>query len=239
MDRGQARGGNSGASWRWDGLCGRQRCKYLIRSIIHLSLSFRLTWNTQLQKNLHALGDPGSSTGRRNIPSQIEVPATSNPIVTVSGLHSSGSEGPEELEKLRALCEMAKEHLWMLDCLANPGAVSVRHQGQDGAEDTPGASLSLICNELPLQPPAAPHAGLDLTTPERQIEHPALPSEHPTALIKESRTKPPAPVTHPAHRSQHSSSPLAPNNTLSTSQVRRSTRRSTGSKYYEIHYFFE
>jgi len=118
----------------------------------------------------------------------------------------------------------------MLDWLANPGAVSVRHQGYDGAEDTPSAGLSMICDALPLSPPAAPHAGLDLTTPERPIEHPSPPSEHPPATINESPTQPPAPVTHPTRGSQNHSSPLAPNNTLSTPQVRRSGRGSTGSK---------
>jgi len=150
--------------------------------------------------------------------------------VTASGLHSSGPSGPSELEKLRALREMAKEHPWMLDWLANRGAVSVKHQGHDGAEDTPPASLSMICDAHPLSPPAAPHAGLDLTTPERPIEHPSPPPEHPPATINKSPTQPPAPVTHPARGSQNRSSPLAPNNSLSTPQVRRSARRSTGSK---------
>jgi len=145
-------------------------------------------------------------------------------------LHSSGPSGPSELAKLAPLREMAKEHPWMLDWLANPGAVSVRHQGHDGAEDTPPTSLSMICDALPLSPPAAPHAGLDLKSPERPIEHPSPPPEHLPATINESPTQPPAPLTHPARGSQNLSFPLAPNNTLSTSQVRRSARRSTGSK---------
>jgi len=118
----------------------------------------------------------------------------------------------------------------MLDWLANPGAVSVRVQGHDGTEHTPPASLSMICDALPLSPPAAPHAGLDLTAPERPIEHPSPLLEHPPATINESPTQPPAPVTHPARGSQNHSSPLAPNNTLSTPQVRRSATHSTGSK---------
>jgi len=118
----------------------------------------------------------------------------------------------------------------MLDWLANPGAVSVRLQGHDGAEDTPPARLSMICAALPLSPPAAPHAGLDLTTPERPIEHPSPPPESLPATINESPTQPSAPVTHPARGSQNRSSPLPPNNTLSTPQVHRSARRSTGSK---------
>jgi len=118
----------------------------------------------------------------------------------------------------------------MLDWLANPGAGSVRHQGHDGAEDTPPASLSMICDALPLSRPAAPHAGLDLTASERPIEHPSPPPEHQPATIKESPTQPPAPVTHPARGSQNRSSPLSPNNTLSTPLVRRSARRITGSK---------
>jgi len=156
-----------------------------------------------------------------------------------SGLHSSGPSGLSELEKLGAVREMAKEHPSMLDWLANQEAVSVRHQGQDGAKDTPPASVSMICDALPLSPPVAPHAGLDLGTPERPTEHPSPPPEHPPATINESPAEPPAPVTPPARRSQNGSSPLAPNNTLSTPQVRRSARRSTGSKLNEIHYFFE
>ena len=145
-------------------------------------------------------------------------------------LHSSGPSGPSELEKLRALHDMAKDHPWMLDWLANPGAVSARHQGHDGGEDTPPPSQSMICDALPLLPQTAPHAGLDLTTPERPIAHPSPPPKHPPATIQESPTQPPAPVTHPARRSQNRSSPLASNNTLSTPQVRPSARRSTGSK---------
>jgi len=160
----------------------------------------------------------------------MEVPASSNPIATGSGLHSSAPSGPSELEKLRELREMAKEDPWMLDWLANPGAVSVRHQGHDGAEDTPPASLSPICDALPLSPPAAPHAGLDLTTPERPIEHLSHPPEHGLAPTNESPTQQPAPVTHPARGSQNCSSPQALNNSLSTAQVRRSARHSTGSK---------
>ena len=89
----------------------------------------------------------------------------------------------------------------MLDWLANPGAVSVRHQGHDGAEDTPPARLSIVCDALLLSPPVAPHAGLDLTPPERPIEHPSPPPEHPPATINESLTRPPPPVTHPARGS--------------------------------------
>jgi len=117
----------------------------------------------------------------------------------------------------------------MLDWLANPGAVSVRYQGHDGAEDTPPASLSMICDALPLSPPTAPHAWLDLTTLERPINHPSPPPEHPPATINESPTQPQAPVTYPARGSQNRSSPLAPNNPLSTPQVCRSARRSTGT----------
>jgi len=134
---------------------------------------------------------------------------------------------------------MAKEHLWMLDWLPNPGAIFVRHPVHDGVEDTPPASLSMICDALPLSPRVAAHAGLGLTTLKKLIEHPAPPPEHPPATINESPTQPPAPVTHPACGSQNSSSPLAPNNTLSMPQVRRSARRSTGSKYNESHYFFQ
>ena len=118
----------------------------------------------------------------------------------------------------------------MLDWLANPGAVSVRHQGHDSAENTSPASLYMSWDALPLSPPAASHSGLDLTTPERPIEHLSPPPEHPPATITESPTQPPAQVTHPARGSQNCSSPLAPNNTLSTPQVRRSARCSTGSK---------
>jgi len=128
------------------------------------------------------------------------------------------------------LAEMAKKHPWMLDWQANPGAVSVRHNGHDSTENTPAASLSMICDELPLSPPAAPHAGLDLTTPERLIEHLFPPPEYPPATINEFPTQPPALVTYPTPGSQNRSSQLALNNTLSTSQVRCSARHSMDSK---------
>jgi len=115
--------------------------------------------------------------------------------------------------------EMAKEYLWMLDWLANPGAVSVRHQGHNRAEDTPPASLSMVCDELPLWPPVAPHAGLNLKTLDRPIEHSSPKPEHLPATINESQTQPGAPVTHAAHGSQNHRSPLAPNNTRSTPLV--------------------
>ena len=159
--------------------------------------------------------------------------------MTASGLHPSGASGPSELRKLRALREMAKEHPWMLDWLAKPGAVSVRNQGHNAAEDTPPVIVSIICNGLPLSPPGAPHAGLDLTTPERLIDHPSPPPEYLLATINESPTQPLAPVRHPARGSHNCSSALAQNNALSTPQVRRSASRCTGSKYNEIHYFFE
>jgi len=127
----------------------------------------------------------------------------------------------------------------MLDWLANPGAVSVRHQGQDGVKDTPPASLSIICDALPLSAPAAPQAGLSLTTPERPIEHPSPPPDYPLATINEFMTQPPAPVTLPAAGSQNHCSPLAQNNTLSTSHVRPLARRSMGSKYTLIHSIFD
>ena len=148
--------------------------------------------------DLKALGDPGPATRRRNIPSQIEVLASSYPIPMASGWYSSGPSGPSPLEKLRVLHEMAKEHPWMLLWLAKPGAVSLRHQGHNGAEDTPPASLSMICNKFPLAPPAAPHARLVLTTPERPIEHPFPPPEYTPATINKSLTPPPALEIHQA-----------------------------------------
>jgi len=71
----------------------------------------------------------------------------------------------------------------MVDWLVNPEAVSVRHQGHDGAENTPPASLSMICDPLPVSPPAAQDSGLDLTTPEKPIEPPSPPPEHPPPTI--------------------------------------------------------
>ena len=109
----------------------------------------------------------------------------------------------------------------MLDCLANAGAVAVRHQGHDGAEDTPPASQSMICDALPISPATAEHAGLNRTTPERPIEHPSSQPGHPPATMNESPTQPPTPVTHPARGSHNHSTLLAPNNTLFTSQVLR------------------
>jgi len=76
----------------------------------------------------------------------------------------------------------------MLNWLVNPGVVSMRRQGHDGTKDTPPGSLSMICDELPLLPPTAPHTGLYLTIPERQIEHPSPLSQHLPATINKSPT---------------------------------------------------
>ena len=120
--------------------------------------------------------------------------------------------------------------LWLLDWRAHPGGVSARHQGQNGAEDIPLGSLAMICEKLPLSPPAAPHAGFDLMTPERPIEPFSPTTEYPPATIKESPTQLLAPVTNPAFRSQNRSFPPPPKNTLSATLVRRSVRHSMGSK---------
>jgi len=104
----------------------------------------------------------------------------------------------------------------MLHWLANSGVVSVRPHGHDGAKDTPPASLSMICDELPLSHPTAPDLGLDLMTLERPIKHPSPPPEHLPATINQSPTQPQPPRTFPVHRSQNPSSPPAVNNILSS-----------------------
>jgi len=147
-----------------------------------------------------------------------------------SGLQSSGPSGPSELEKVWGRYEMAMEHPWMLDWLANPGAIIVQHQWHHSKYDTPPASVSMICDALPLLPRAAPNAKLNSTTLERPLEHPSPLPEHPPATLNESPTQLPAPVTRPVHVTQNSSSPLALNNTLSTSQVLHSARPSLGSE---------
>ena len=151
-------------------------------------------------------------------------------MTTASGLHSSGSSAPSEIEKLRALREMTKEHPWMLNMMANPRLVAGRTQGHDGPEDTPPPSLSMFCDELPVSPPAGPRPSLDLTTPPRQMEHDSPPPELLPPTINESPTQPPAPVTSPACGTPNPSSPPATNTTQCTDQVHRLARRPTGSK---------
>jgi len=147
------------------------------------------------------VGDPGPSTRQRNIPSQIEVPVSSNPIGQVSGVSSSDPSGPSELEKLPALCEIVTQHPWMRDLVVNPGLIGIRPQRHDGAEDTPSASLSMFCDKCPLAPPATPLAGLDHANPKRLIEHPSPVLDVLSPTTNMSPTQPPDSVIPPACRS--------------------------------------
>jgi len=105
-------------------------------------------------KKEELIGDVGPGTGRSRpinmpgvIPSQIEVPVSSNPIRLASGLSCLGPSGPSELEKLCALHEVAKQLPWMLDLLETLVLVGVIPQGKDGTENTLPASQSMFCDE--------------------------------------------------------------------------------------------
>ena len=104
----------------------------------------------------------------------MEEPARSNRFAPGLGVPASGTSGPSESEMLQKLRKFAQENPWATDFLANPGLVTVRPQGNDGAEDTPPAG-PMTRDERPVSPPipAAPVANLEVSTSERTIEHPS------------------------------------------------------------------
>jgi hypothetical protein len=162
---------------------------------------------------------------------QIEEPASSNRFAPVSGEPASGTSGPSKSEMLEKLRKFAQENPWATNFLANPGLVTVRPQGHDGAEDTPPAE-PMILNEHPVSPPspAAPAANLDPSTPERTIEHPSPTTQSPPSPTNVAPTQPPASVTPPVRGSSNQSSEHAPEKTPSAPEIRRSGRRRTGGK---------
>ena len=158
---------------------------------------------------------------------QMEEPASSNRFAPGSGV-PSGTSGPSESEMLQKLRKFAQENPWATNFLSNPGLVTLRPQGNDGAEDTPPAG-PMIRDERPVSPPAAPAANLDLSTPERTIEQPSHTTQLPPST-NVALTQPPASVTPPARGSSIQSSEHTPENTPSAHELRRSGRRRPGGK---------
>ena len=157
----------------------------------------------------------------------MEEPASSNRFAPGSGV-PSGTSGPSESEMLQKLRKFAQENPWATNFLSNPGLVTLRPQGNDGAEDTPPAG-PMIRDERPVSPPAAPAANLDLSTPERTIEQPSHTTQLPPST-NVALTQPPASVTPPARGSSIQSSEHTPENTPSAHELRRSGRRRPGGK---------
>ena len=135
----------------------------------------------------------------------------------------SGTSGPSKSEMLQKLRKFAQDNPWATNFLSNPGLVTLRPQGNDGAEDTPPAG-PMIRDERPVSPPAAPAADLDRSTPERIIEYPSPTTQLPPSTTNVARTQPPAFVTPPARRSSIQSSERGPENTSSAPGIRRSGR---------------
>jgi len=128
----------------------------------------------------------------------MEEAARTNRFAPASEVPVCGISGPFESEMLQKLWKFAQENSRATNLPANPGLVAPRAQGNDGAEDTPPAG-PMIRDEHALSPPspAAPVANLELSTPERTIEHPS----HTTPLPLSTNvalTQPPASVTPPA-----------------------------------------
>ena len=160
----------------------------------------------------------------------MEEPARSNRFAPASGVPVSGTSGHSESEMLQKLLKFAQENPWATNLLANPELVAARPQGNDRAEDTPPAG-PMICDKHGFSPPspAAPVANLDLSTPERTIEHPSHTTQLPPST-NVALTQPPASVTPLARGSSIHSSEHTPENTLSAHELRRSGRRRPGGK---------
>jgi len=158
----------------------------------------------------------------------MEEPASSNRFAPGSGV-PSGPSGPSKSEVLQKLRKFAQENPWAMNFLSNPGLVTLRPQGNDSAEDTPPAG-PMIRDEHPVSPPAAPAANLDLSTPERTIEHPSPMTQLPPSTTNVAPTQPPASVTPPARGSSIQSSDRAPEYTPSAPGIRRSGRHRPGGK---------
>jgi len=127
---------------------------------------------------------------------QMEEPASSNLFAPGSEV-PSGTSGPSASEMLQKLRKFAQENPWATSFLSDPGLVTGRPQGNDGAENSPPAG-PIIRDERPVSPPAAPAANLDLSTPERTIEHLSPTTQLPPSTTNVAPTQPPASMTPPA-----------------------------------------
>jgi len=174
-------------------------------------------------------GVPGPSRRRRNLPSQMEQPARSQPLAPVSGVPSSRPSGPSESEMLLKLCEFAQENPWANRFLANPKLVAERLQEYDGAEDIPPAT-HINRDEHSVSAPPASAAGRHLSTPQRMIEHPSPTTDLPPSTANVAPSQPPASVTPTSRRSSVQSSEHASANSPSVPEIRRSGRRRSGRK---------
>ena len=160
----------------------------------------------------------------------MEEPARGTRFAPASGVPASGTSGTSKSEMLQKPRIFAQENPWATNLLANPGLVAIRPQGNNGGEDTPPAGPMIRDKHVfsPLSP-AAPVANLDLSTPERTIEHPSHMTQLPPST-NVALTQPPASGTPPAHGSSIQRSEHAPENTPSAHELRRSGRPSPGGK---------
>jgi len=158
----------------------------------------------------------------------MEEPARSNRFAPGSGV-PSGMSGPSESEMPQTLRKWAQENPCATNFLANPGLVALRPQGNDRAEDTPSAG-PMIRDERPVSPPGTPAANLDLSTPERTIEHPSPTTQLPPSTTNVAPTQPPASVPPPACGSSIQSSERALENTPSAPGICHSGTHRPGGK---------
>jgi len=159
---------------------------------------------------------------------QMKEPASCNQFAPGSGV-PSGMSGPSESDFLQKLRKFAQENPWATNFLANPGLITLRHQGNDGAENTPPAG-PMIRDECPVSPPAAPAGNLNPLISESTIEHPSFTTQLPSSTTNVALTQPPASVTPLARGSSIQSSARAPENTPSAPGISRSGRHRPGRK---------
>jgi len=162
----------------------------------------------------------------------MEQPARSNRFERASGVEACGTSGPSESEMFQRLPEFAQVNPWATKFMANPKLVAVRPQGHDGPEVTPPAG-PMNGDEHPVSTPTAPVANLDVSTPERTIPDPS-PSQLPPSTTNVATTQPPVSVTPQARGSSTLSPEHGQENPPSTTERRRSGRRRSGGKYFQI-----
>ena len=128
----------------------------------------------------------------------MEEPARSNRFALASGVPVSCTSGASESQMLQKVWKFVQENPWAMNLLANPGLVAARPQGNAGAQDTPPAGPMIRDEHAFSSPsPAAPVANLDLSTPERTIEHPSHTTQLPPSTNL-ALTQQPVSVTPPA-----------------------------------------
>jgi len=137
------------------------------------------------------------------------------------------------VNNVQNLLKSTKEHPWATNFLAHAGLVTLRPQGNQGAENTPPAG-PMIRDQCPVSPPAVPVANLDLRTPEGTIKHPFPTTQLPPCATNVAPAQLPASLTPPARGSSIKGSKNHPANTQSTPGIPSPGRHWSGGKQLQI-----